>query len=118
MSKVIRLFPGKRARKGEYGQGSVTLRRWDQKWIARATLDGERVYLGIWPTDEEAWRVIAAFWDEYAQNNISGASGPTVGAFGLDCLDRREKEGDVNDIRNERSRWRTYVVGGTDKFKH
>src|SRR5258708_3700442 len=105
MSNVVSLF-GKKARKGEYGQGSVNFNKRDGLWVARVCLEGERHYLGGYPTEEEGWHVIAAFWDDYAKQNIVGPRGQKLGAFGQTCLDDRELEGDVMDIRSERSRWR------------
>src|SRR5690349_13981619 len=111
MSNVISLFR-KKARKEEYGQGSVNYHKRDRVWVTRVCLEGERHYLGSYATEEEGWRVIAAFWDDYAKQNIVGARGQKLGAYGVTCLDEREREGDVTDIRSERSRWRTYVTGG------
>ncbi len=107
---------GKVARKGEYGSGSVVFRKWDKKWIARVTLEGDRLALGLSATEDEGWRTIAAFWDEYSRSNISGKDGPTLGSFGLQVIEERERDGVVLDSKNERSRWRTYITGGEFTF--
>ena len=104
------------ARKGEYGQGSVNSRKWDNKWIARVRLDGERLTLGVYDAEDEGWRVVSAFWDEYTRSNISNGKGPLFGAFGVECIEERANAGTVLDSRNERSRWRTYVIGGEFTF--
>ena len=113
MSKVLAMVPAqRRARQGEYGAGSVSYNKRDDTHTARVMLDGEREYLGVYPTNEEAWRVIAAFWEDYDRGIIGGGKGAKLGQFGLDCIDEREKAGEVLDSKNERSRWRTYVSGG------
>ena len=113
MSKVLAIISTqRRARQGEYGAGSVSHNKRDDTHTARVMLDGEREYLGVYPTNEEAWRVIAAFWEDYERGIITGGKGTKLGQFGLDCIDEREKAGEVLDSKNERSRWRTYVSGG------
>jgi len=97
---------------GDYGFGSVLFNPERQVWQVRLPPSLDRKYLGAYPTYDEGWRVLMAFWEDYEQSNIADAKCPTLGSFGLGCIEDREVEGIVLDNKNEKSRWRTYVLGG------
>jgi integrase len=82
-----------------------------ERFRARIVLEsGERKPVGVYDTEEEAKRVLAAVLDETVDAKMAKLTGITVRAFGPGFLDKRETDG-VRGITTERNRWKLLVDG-------
>lgn len=70
--------------------------------------DGSRKPLGVYDTEAEAERVLAAVLDETVDAKMAKLTGITLRAFGPGFLDQRERD-QVRGIATERNRWKNLV---------
>lgn len=76
---------------------------------ARARVDGKTISLGVYESEEDARAVVrSALGQLGADLLLPGAA--TLGEWGLEWLDRRERGGLVRGVAQERSVWRTHIA--------
>ena len=95
----------------DVGEGSVTphtRRDGTVVWRARLSIYGERYSLGYFDTEEDAWEAIDRKRDAVAA--LGRGKGLTLDRWGLQWLDRREKDPVHRASRLDRSVWRTHVA--------
>lgn len=84
------------------------------RWRVRAFVDGKRTTIG-WRDTREAAEALLVTWG-VDKGLYAAPSGQTLGTFGTEWLDRRERDGSerrerVRSIHTERSAWRRHVLG-------
>lgn len=76
---------------------------------ARARVDGKTVSLGIYESEEDARAVVRSAMGQLgADLMLPGAA--TLGEWGLEWLERRERGGLVRGVTQEWSVWRTHIA--------
>ena len=76
---------------------------------ARARVDGVTVSLGVYESEADARAVVRSALGQLGANlMLPGAQ--TLGEWGVEWLDRRERGGLVRGIAQERSVWRTHIA--------
>ena len=89
-----------------------TVERRGDKWRVRVRIgSGRRVSLGTYATQGEARAVLAVFLEARERDELLLPGELTVGSWLEDWLDRRELEGLVRGVRQERSQVRRLLAG-------
>lgn len=91
------------------GTGSVTELGPGRFWVRLPTASGKIASLDVWPTHEEAVRVLDAAIARLAKEQLTAVGGTTLSAYMPTWIDRREKAG-VRAVQSERSRMRCHVL--------
>lgn len=77
------------------------------QWRARVTMEGRKVDLGSFRTEQEADDVLASFLEQAAE--VKRPVALDLVTYGAEWLDRRERDG-VRAVRQERSVWRARIA--------
>jgi len=99
-------------RKRPNGEGTIELHH--AKWRVRVVVEGRRVTLGRFDSEERARRMLRAHLAEVDAGSIIAPGALTLATLGVEWLDARELHGSrtrarVKDIHNERRLWERHV---------